>query len=27
MFFDYQIKMGECKNFNAAILLKAIGIG
>jgi hypothetical protein len=27
MFFDYKIKQGECKNFNAAILLKAIGIG
>ena len=27
MFFDYLIKKGECKNFNAAILLKAIGIG
>jgi DNA mismatch repair ATPase MutS len=27
MFFDYKIKHGECKNFNAAILLKAIGIG
>jgi len=26
MFFDYIIKNGECKTFNAAILLKAIGL-
>lgn len=26
MFFDYLIKNGECKTFNAAILLKAIGL-
>lgn len=26
MFFDYKIKDGECKTFNASILLKAIGI-
>jgi DNA mismatch repair ATPase MutS len=26
MFFDYKIKNGECKTFNASILLKAIGI-
>ncbi|TKC00678.1 MutS-related protein [Pedobacter cryophilus] len=26
MFFDYLIKDGECKTFNAAILLKAIGL-
>lgn len=26
MFFDYKIKTGECKTFNAAILLKAIGL-
>ncbi|HEX7366987.1 MAG TPA: DNA mismatch repair protein MutS [Pelobium sp.] len=26
MFFDYKIKIGECKTFNAAILLKAIGL-
>lgn len=27
MFFDYKIKQGECKTFNAAVLLKAIGLG
>ncbi|TAH00328.1 MAG: DNA mismatch repair protein MutS [Sphingobacteriales bacterium] len=27
MFFDYKIKTGECKTFNAAVLLKAIGLG
>lgn len=27
MFFDYKIKKGECKTFNAAVLLKAIGLG
>lgn len=26
MFFDYLVKNGECKTFNAAILLKAIGL-
>lgn len=26
MYFDYKIKAGECKTFNAAILLKAIGL-
>ncbi len=26
MFFDYKIKQGKCSNFNAAILLKAIGL-
>ncbi|MBU1373620.1 MAG: DNA mismatch repair protein MutS [Bacteroidetes bacterium] len=26
MFFDYKMKDGECKTFNASILLKAIGI-
>jgi DNA mismatch repair ATPase MutS len=26
MFFDYKIKTGECKTFNAAVLLKAIGL-
>ncbi|MFD1628450.1 MutS-related protein [Pseudopedobacter beijingensis] len=26
MFFDYKIKNGECKTFNASILLKAIGL-
>lgn len=26
MYFDYQIKAGECKTFNASILLKAIGL-
>ncbi len=26
MYFDYLIKKGECKTFNAAILLKAIGL-
>lgn len=26
MFFDYKIKEGECKTFNAAILLKNIGL-
>lgn len=26
MFFDYKIKNGECKTFNASMLLKAIGI-
>ncbi len=26
MFFDYKIKDGECKTFNASMLLKAIGI-
>ncbi|HET8830040.1 MAG TPA: DNA mismatch repair protein MutS, partial [Pelobium sp.] len=26
MYFDYKIKTGECKTFNAAILLKAIGL-
>lgn len=27
MFFDYKIKTGECKTFNAAVLLRAIGLG
>lgn len=26
MFFDYRIKNGECRTFNASILLKAIGL-
>ncbi len=26
MYFDYKIKTGECKTFNASILLKAIGL-
>ena len=26
MFFDYKIKQGECKTFNAAVLLRAIGL-
>ncbi|RRN76112.1 DNA mismatch repair protein MutS, partial [Pseudoxanthomonas sp. SGD-10] len=26
MFFDYKIKEGECKTFNASLLLKAIGL-
>lgn len=26
MFFDYKIKNGECKTFNASLLLKAIGL-
>ncbi len=26
MFFDYKIKTGECETFNAAVLLKAIGL-
>lgn len=26
MFFDYKIKHGECKTFNASMLLKAIGL-
>nr|WP_294898475.1 DNA mismatch repair protein MutS [uncultured Pedobacter sp.] len=26
MYFDYKIKVGECKTFNASILLKAIGL-
>ncbi len=26
MFFDYKIKEGECKTFNASMLLKAIGL-
>ncbi|MBK0384228.1 DNA mismatch repair protein MutS [Pedobacter sp. SD-b] len=26
MYFDYKIKIGECKTFNASMLLKAIGI-
>lgn len=26
MFFDYKIKHGECKTFNASLLLKAIGL-
>lgn len=26
MFFDYKIKKGECKTFNASLLLKAIGL-
>ena len=26
MIFDYKIKSGECKTFNASLLLKQIGI-
>ncbi len=26
MLFDYKIKHGECKTFNASLLLKQIGI-
>jgi DNA mismatch repair ATPase MutS len=26
MLFDYKIKQGECKTFNASLLLKQIGI-
>ena len=26
MYFDYTLKAGECKTFNAAVLLKAIGL-